>query len=50
MRITRLAAILAIALAPLLLSACHTVSGVGEDLNAAGRTISHTAQDVEKKM
>jgi hypothetical protein len=27
-----------------ILSACHTVHGVGEDLSAAGKAISHTAE------
>jgi predicted small secreted protein len=31
-----------LAMAPIL-SACHTVHGVGEDVSAAGRGISHAA-------
>ncbi len=46
----RLLIITAILLAPLVLSACHTVNGVGQDLGSAGRGISNTASDVQKKL
>jgi entericidin B len=32
------------------LSACNTARGMGEDVQAAGRAMSGTAQDVENKM
>ncbi len=50
MRVSRLIAIAAILLAPLALTACHTVQGVGQDLGSAGRGISTTASDVQKKL
>ena len=50
MRAIRLAALLTVLLAPLMLAACHTVEGVGEDLNSAGKGISKTATDVQKKL
>jgi entericidin B len=40
-------------LAPLALpslSACNTARGMGEDVQAAGRAVSGTAQDVENKV
>ncbi|MDR3524801.1 MAG: entericidin A/B family lipoprotein [Acetobacteraceae bacterium] len=46
----RLFLLLAMLSAPLLLSACHTAEGVGQDLGSAGRTISNTASDVQKKL
>ena len=50
MRMIRFAALLTVLLAPLALTSCHTVEGVGQDLNSAGRGISNTASDVQKKM
>jgi predicted small secreted protein len=32
------------------LSACNTARGMGEDVEAAGRAMSGTAQDVENKV
>jgi entericidin B len=32
------------------LSACNTARGMGEDVQAAGRAMSGTAQDVENKV
>jgi predicted small secreted protein len=32
------------------LSACNTARGMGEDVQAAGRAVSGTAQDVENKV
>ena len=34
----------------LVLSGCNTVSGMGEDVEAAGGTMSDTAEDVEDEM
>ena len=45
----RAAHLIAVA-ALLLLTACHTVQGVGEDLNSAGHSITNTATDVQKKL
>ena len=50
MRIVRFAALLTVFLAPLLLAACHTVHGVGEDLDSAGHAISKKAEQVQQKM
>ena len=50
MRLARLTALLAVLLAPLLLAACNTVHGAGEDVDSAGLAISHSATDVQKKM
>jgi len=32
------------------LSACHTISGVGQDVSAAGRDVSKAANKVEQKI
>lgn len=32
------------------LAACNTVSGAGEDLSSAGKAVTNTAQDTQKKM
>jgi predicted small secreted protein len=50
MRVSHMIAVAALLLAPLFLSACHTVQGVGQDLGSAGRGISNTATDVQKKL
>ncbi len=34
----------------LLLAACNTIEGVGQDIGAAGGAISGTAKDTKKKM
>ena len=39
--------ILAAAAASLLVSACNTVEGAGKDVSAAGRAVSHTAEDAK---
>lgn len=44
----RHAVILAAAAAALLLSACNTISGAGKDVQAAGRAVTSTAEDVRK--
>jgi predicted small secreted protein len=44
---TYLAALL---LATLGLAACNTVNGAGKDISDAGKGVSNTATDVEKKM
>ena len=36
------------AAAALLVSACHTIEGVGKDVSAAGRAVTDTARDVKK--
>jgi predicted small secreted protein len=46
MRVSRFFAVAAL----LLLAACHTVEGAGEDINSAGHAISRTAHDVQQKM
>ncbi|MGL6072029.1 entericidin A/B family lipoprotein [Craterilacuibacter sp.] len=33
-----------------LLSACNTMAGMGEDVSAAGKGVSNAADDVKKKM
>ncbi len=50
MRMIRFAALLTVLLAPLVLAGCHTVQGVGQDLGSAGKGISNTATDVQKKL
>ncbi len=47
MRLLTLIVVLSI---PLLLSACNTAKGIGEDINGAGRAITNGAQDVQKKL
>lgn len=42
--------LLPLAALTLLLSGCNTVQGVGQDLSAGGRAISHTAKKVEHDM
>lgn len=44
----RTAALLAAAATALLLSACNTISGAGKDVQAAGRAVTHTAEDARK--
>ena len=46
MRLARALVALVLAAAPLvMLSGCHTVQGVGEDIEAAGQGISGAAED-----
>jgi len=40
--------VLTAATAALLVSACNTVSGVGRDVEAAGRAVTGAADDVKK--
>jgi predicted small secreted protein len=40
--------VLAAAAAALLLVACNTVSGVGKDVQAAGKAVTATADDAKK--
>lgn len=40
--------VLAAATAALLLAACNTVSGVGKDVQAAGKAVTATADDAKK--
>lgn len=37
-------------MATLLLSACNTMAGMGEDVSAAGKGVSNAADDVKEKM
>jgi predicted small secreted protein len=39
--------ILAAAAAALMVSACNTVAGVGQDVSAAGRAVTNTAKDAK---
>jgi predicted small secreted protein len=39
-----------LAIAALSLAACHTVSGVGQDVSAAGHDLSKAANKVEQKI
>jgi len=39
--------ILAAAAAALMVSACNTIAGVGQDVSAAGRAVTSTAQDAK---
>ena len=51
-RLRRLAAALSLlsvlALGSTLLSGCNTVEGAGEDISAAGRAVTGTAEEVKK--
>jgi predicted small secreted protein len=40
--------VLAAAAAALLVAACNTVSGVGKDVQAAGKAVTATADDAKK--
>lgn len=39
--------ILAAATAALMVSACNTIAGVGQDVSAAGRAVTDTAKDAK---
>jgi predicted small secreted protein len=39
--------ILAAMAAALTVSACNTIAGVGQDVSAAGRAVTHTANDAK---
>ncbi|MEI6081924.1 MAG: entericidin A/B family lipoprotein [Verrucomicrobiota bacterium] len=39
-----------LAIVALSLSSCHTVSGVGQDVSAAGRDVTKAANKVEQKI
>jgi len=39
--------ILAVVAAALTVSACNTIAGVGQDVSAAGRAVTHTANDAK---
>lgn len=39
--------ILAAAAASLMVSACNTIAGVGQDVSAAGRAVTNTAKDAK---
>jgi predicted small secreted protein len=40
--------VLAAAAAAILVAGCNTVSGVGKDVQAAGKAVSTTAEDAKK--
>ena len=40
--------VLAAAAAALLVAGCNTVAGVGKDVQAAGKAVTNTANDVKK--
>jgi predicted small secreted protein len=40
--------VLAAAMSALLVASCNTVAGVGKDVQAAGKAVTSTAQDVKK--
>jgi len=40
--------VLAAAMSALLVASCNTVEGVGKDVQAAGKAVTNTAQDVKK--
>lgn len=39
--------ILAVSAAALMVSACNTIAGVGQDVSAAGRAVTNTAKDAK---
>jgi predicted small secreted protein len=39
--------ILAVAATALMVSACNTIAGVGQDVSAAGRAVTNTAKDAK---
>ena len=39
--------ILAVTAAALMVSACNTIAGVGQDVSAAGRAVTNTARDAK---
>lgn len=43
-------AILAIFIALPLLAACNTIAGVGKDVEAAGKVVKETAEDVQEDL
>ena len=40
--------VLAAAMSALLVASCNTVEGVGKDVQAAGKAVTNTAQDIKK--
>jgi predicted small secreted protein len=40
--------VLAAAMSALLVASCNTVAGVGKDVQAAGKAVTNTADDVKK--
>ena len=42
--------LVAVGLLLLSLNGCNTMSGMGEDVEAAGSAVSHTAKETEEKM
>lgn len=40
--------VLTAAMSALLVASCNTVSGVGKDVQAAGKAVTRTADDVKK--
>ena len=47
-RVAGVLGVLAVAVLVLSTSACNTVSGVGQDIQAAGDALSDTAEDVKE--
>ena len=43
-------AALALTLSTLMLAACHTTAGIGQDVSAAGHAVTHGAESVEKHL
>ncbi len=48
--VSRLLAVALILLANLALSACNTTAGVGQDVSAAGRAVTNSAEKVKSGM
>jgi predicted small secreted protein len=40
--------VLTAAMSALLVASCNTVAGVGKDVQAAGKAVTNTAEDVKK--
>lgn len=49
-RFAGIAGLIIVLAAGLMLSACNTTNGAGQDLTAAGRGVSKTAVDVKNKL
>ncbi len=49
-RVAGLAGLVVVLAVGLMLSACNTTNGAGQDLSAAGRGVSKTAVDVKNKL
>lgn len=50
-RITKNISLVALAaVAAITLSACNTIGGMGQDIEAAGKSIDNTAEETQRKM